>query len=301
MSSKYSTRSDDGKETTWKNTFYNGDCKEVLQQLPNGVVDCIVTSPPYWGVRDYGCDDQIGFEESISGYVSELVTVFDEIKRVIKDSGTVFLSIDDVYQSTAPGTQNTSSNLNEKTSKSQGSQYRFDSGLQAKSAMCIPERILVQLAENGWVVRNKIVWVKTNPLPEPSAVDRFKQSWEPIFLLTKQPQYHFNEENNTAMDTWEIATSSRKTSHPAPLPIEICEKCITAGCPQGGVVLDPFCGSGSTCIAAEKRNRDYVGIDINEKYITEAAKKLGETTEKIETNGVTEKNVNGQRNLSMYM
>jgi site-specific DNA-methyltransferase (adenine-specific) len=299
--SEYNPQPDAENPTTWKNTFYNGDCKNILQELPSKAIDCIVTSPPYWGVRDYGCDEQIGFEESISKYVSELVTVFDELKRVLKDSGTVFLSIDDVYQSTAPGTQNTNSNLNEKTSNAQGSQYRFDSGLQAKSTMCIPERVLVQLAENGWVVRNKIVWIKTNPLPEPSAVDRFQQSWEPIFLLTKQPQYDFNEEITTTTDTWEIATSSRKTNHPAPLPIEVCEKCIKAGCPQDGVVLDPFCGSGSVCITAEKRNRDYVGIDINEEYVTEAAEKLGQTTTQIETNGVTQKNVTGQRNLSTYM
>lgn len=288
-------------ETGWKNTLYHGDCNTVLESLPNNIIDCVVTSPPYWGARNYNTDTQIGFEETMENYVNEIVTVFEKVKRVLQDDGSLFLSLGDIHQSTAPGTQNTASNLNEKTSQSQGTQYRFDSGLKAKSMMCLPERIITELVDNGWVLRNKITWVKKNPLPEPSAVDRFQQSWEPIYFLTSDSQYQFNEEENETADVWRIATANRKTIHPAPLPITICEKCITAACKKNGVVLDPFCGSGSTCIAAHKRNRDYVGIDTNEEYIKEAQKSLTGDAEPIQTETNSEDIfVDGQQRLSMY-
>ena len=281
----------------WENTLYHGDCNDILETLPNNIIDCIVTSPPYWGARDYDTENQIGFENSIDAYTDEITTVFEKLKRCLSENGTVFLSLGDMYQSTAPGTQNTTSNLNEKTSESQGGHYRFDSGLKQKSMMCLPERIITTLVDNGWVLRNKITWVKSNPLPEPSAVDRFKQSWEPIYFLTAESQYYFNEDENTTVDHWTVPTASRNTMHPAPLPIEICEKCITAGCKPGDTVLDPFCGSGATCIAAHKRNRDYVGIDINEDYIKETQETLQSN---VITNNKNITTINGQQTLTSF-
>lgn len=291
----------ESNEQDWKNTLYHGECNDVLDKLPNEVIDCVVTSPPYWGARDYGIENQIGFEKSINEYTAEIVSVFEKVKRVLADDGVVFLSLGDIHQTTAPGTQNTESNLNDKTSEAQGSQYRFDSGLKPKSMMCLPERIITSLVDDGWVLRNKITWIKTNPLPEPSAVDRFRQSWEPIYFFTKQPQYQFNEDENETVDTWEFPTASRETSHPAPLPLKLCEKCVVAGSEQNDVVLDPFCGSGTTCIAACKRNRKYVGIDVNEDYIAEAQESLhGEVTQLTDGEDKNTVSIDGQQRLSMY-
>lgn len=300
------TQKTDSKENTVQNvsnvknienTLFHGDSRAVLESLPNNIVDCVVTSPPYWGARDYGIDEQIGFEKSMEQYVNELVSVFTEVKHTLKDSGVMFLCIDDLHQSTAPNTENAVSNLNEKTAESQGSQYRFDSGLPAKSLMGIPERLILSLLDTGWVLRNKIVWVKSNPLPEPSAVDRFRQSWEPIYMFTKESQYEFHCENTSESDVWEFATASHETVHPAPLPVTLCKKCVLSGAPPNGVVLDPFCGSGSTCIAAEKTNREYIGIDVNESYLMETQAKLQSD---IVTKNKDVESTNGQQTLSSF-
>ena len=288
-------------DETITNRLICGDSRTVIQSLPNNAIDTVVTSPPYWGARDYDTNEQIGFEESMKRYIEELVSVFTEIKHVMKDSGVVFIVVDDMHQSTAPGTQNAESNLNEKTSSSQGTQYRFDSWLKKKSLMGLPERLIVELVDSGWVLRNKIVWEKPNPLPEPSAVDRFQQSWEPVFMLTPEPQYHFNEEYATTVDRWEIPTSSRSTVHPAPLPVELCLKCIEATTPQDGVVFDPFCGSGSTCIAAERRNKTFVGVDINEDYLQEAREYLGTEITDTDSERNVEEGITGQQQLNNFV
>lgn len=277
-----------------------GDSRTVLESLPNNAVDTVVTSPPYWGVRDYGIDNQIGFEETIENYITELVDVFTAVKHVLKDSGVAFIVLDDIYQSTAPGTQNAESNLNDKTSESQGTQYRFDSGLKPKSLMGIPERLMIELIDSGWVLRNKIVWQKPNPLPEPSAVDRFQQTWEPILMVTPESQYYFDKDHTSISDVWNICTSTRSTEHPAPLPIELCLKCIEATTPTDGVVLDPFCGSGATCIAAERRNKSFIGIDINDDYLTEVKDYLGTNISNQSTDSIDDEGMNGQQQLNNF-
>lgn len=296
-SNKESTVHDVASVENIEDTLFHGDSRTVLESLPNSVVDCVVTSPPYWGARDYGIDEQIGFENSIDQYVNELMSIFTEVKHTLKDSGVMFLCIDDLHQSTAPNTENAVSNLNAKTATSQGSQYRFDSGLPAKSLMGIPERLVMSLLDDGWVLRNKIVWVKSNPLPEPSAVDRFTQSWEPIYMFTKKSQYDFHYESTSESDVWDFATASHETIHPAPLPIDVCEKCVLSGAPPNGVVLDPFCGSGTTCIAAEKVNRNYVGIDINKEYLKDTQKMLQSD---IVTENNEVENTNGQQTLTSF-
>lgn len=258
----------------WLNQIHQGDARETLAEMPTDSVDCTVTSPPYWGLRSYDSDDEIGTDPNLDDYIESVADVFHETKRVLSDDGVLFLNIGDQYQSTAPNTQNAVSSISEKTGQSQGDHYRFDSGLPAKCMMMVPERLLMNLLDAGWVLRNKIVW-KKNPMPEPSAKDRFKQAWEPIFMLTPEPYYDFNEEFSTDPDVWEIATSSATTDHPAPFPEDLCRKAIRAGSTLGDVVLDPFAGSGTACFAARELGRDFVGIDLNPEYVAMAQARVG--------------------------
>lgn len=274
----------------WTNQIHQGDATETMAEMPADSVDCIVTSPPYWGLRSYGTDEEIGSDPDLDGYIGSVADVFHEAKRVLSDDGVLFLNIGDQYQSTAPNTQNAVSNISEKTGKSQGDHFRFDSGLPAKCMMMVPERLTMSMVDDGWVLRNKIVWEK-NPMPEPSAKDRFKQSWEPIFMLTPGSYYDFNEEYSTVPDVWKIATSTTKTDHPAPFPEELCQKAISAGSESGDVVLDPFAGSGTACRVAKELGRDFIGIDLNPEYVEMARDRLRDVCV---VNGV------GQQGLSAF-
>lgn len=276
----------------WINQIHQGDATETLAEMPAGSVDCIVTSPPYWGLRSYEGGGELGSDPNLADYIENVAIVFHEAKRVLSDDGVLFLNIGDQYQSTAPNTQNAESSINETTGPKQGDHFRFDSGLPAKCLMMLPERLTMKLVEDGWVLRNKIVWEKKNPMPEPSAKDRFKQSWEPIFMFTPGSYYDFNEEMSTIPDVWEIATSSSKTDHPAPFPEELCRKAIRAGSESGDVILDPFSGSGTTCTAAKSMGRRFVGIDLNPEYVEMAQERLRDVCV---VDGV------GQEGLSAFM
>lgn len=258
----------------WINQIHQGDAAETLAEMPADSVDCIVTSPPYWGLRSYEGDGELGSDPDLNEYVENVATVFHEAKRVLSGDGVLFLNIGDQYQSTAPNTQNAVNNMGDKTSEHQGDHFRFDSGLPAKCLMMIPERLTMGMVEDGWVLRNKIVWEKTNPMPEPSAKDRFKQSWESVFMFTPDSYYNFNEEMSTIPDVWEIATSSARTDHPAPFPEELCRKAIRAGSEAGDVVLDPFAGSGTACVTAKSMGRGFVGIDLNPEYVEMAQERV---------------------------
>lgn len=265
------------KKQTYINRLHCANTIDLLQELPPGIVDCVITSPPYWGLRSYDSDKQLGFEQSIESYVNNIYEVLSTTEQALKPSGTLFTIIGDQYQSTAPGTANTPSNINSKTAGSQGEHYRFDSGLPAKSLMSLPERLSLKFTDDNWVLRNKIIWEKSNPLPEPSATDRYQQSWEYIYFFSLNQQYYFNKEHASNTDVWTIPTANKDTTHPAPYPIELCKRMIRAACPPDGVILDPFVGSGTTCIAAKQLGRDYIGIDLNKEYLQEAQKELNTT------------------------
>lgn len=263
----------------WRGDIHLGDAKETLKEIPESSVHMAMTSPPYWGLRSYGSEDDIGEIDRLDEFVGRLRDVFRELKRVLRDDGLLFLNIADQYQppDSKIGTTNVESSMDDKTSESRGEQKRLDAGVPGKCLIQLPEKLSMGLVDDGWVLRNKIVWRKTNPMPEPSAKDRFKQSWEPLYMFSPESHYQFEESMATESDVWEIATSSDTVDHPAPYPRELCRRAIRAGCPDDGIVLDPFAGSGTTCAVAKEMGRDFIGIDLNPDYVAEAQSRAGIT------------------------
>ncbi len=296
-----------------------GDALEVLKTLPSESVDCCVTSPPYYGLRDYGTGDrQIGLEESPYIYISKLVDVFHEVKRVLKSDGTLWLNIADSYAGSgngrnADGTPNVkkgSINWSSKGTVVGTIPKRNDGNAKPKDLIGIPWMLAFALREDGWYLRQDIIWAKPNPMPE-SVKDRCTKSHEYIFLLSKSNKYYFDHEaiqeeakfkddnrngsgriayegkrtdggveNTKAQqsfvtindfrnkrDVWNIPLQPTKEAHFATYPEKLVEPCILAGCRLGGVVLDPFFGSGTTGRVADRLGRDYIGIELNPKYI----------------------------------
>lgn len=321
-----------------------GDCLEMLKTLPDNSVDMCVTSPPYYGLRDYGTgrwiggdpncphrrlskysdktmtghhqkelagnvgdaiyktvcpicgavreDKQIGLEETPEEYVQKLVAVFREVKRVLKDDGTLWLNIGDSYAGTDGG-----------------------GSAKSKDLIGIPWMLAFALRDDGWYLRQDIIWHKPNPMPEP-VKDRCTKSHEYIFLFSKSPRYYFDYESiqedslckddprngegriayegkrtegedphaqqsfvtvndkRNKRDVWTVATRPIKDAHFATFPEALIEPCILAGCRPGGVVLDPFFGSGTTGRVAVKHGRGYIGIELNPEYIDIEKKRL---------------------------
>ena len=337
-----------------KNNVLHGDCREMLKTLPDQFVDCCVTSPPYYGLCDYGTgkwiggdpdcphrgkpfairahinenctggndvknqqvyepfkkvcplcgaireDKQIGLEETPEEYIQNLVEVFREVRRVLKDDGTLWVNIGDSYAGNCSRTSTGRAGMGEKR---EGIFNRV--GGKPKDLIGIPWMLAFALRADGWYLRQDIIWAKPNPMPE-SVKDRCTKSHEYIFLLSKSPKYYFDCEaiqeeaithdmsirdrdhtkmNNTPgrtrmgglttnqyekrnkRDVWFVSPKPVKEAHFATYPEELIEPCILAGSRVGGVVLDPFFGSGTTGRAAVRLGRDYIGVELNEEYI----------------------------------
>lgn len=339
----------EGLET---NRIYHGDCLSILKTLPDNSIDCCVTSPPYYGLRDYGVNGQIGLEETPQEYINKLVQVFHEVKRILKIEGTLWLNIGDSYCGSG------------------------NKEIKHKDLIGIPWMLAFALRTDGWYLRQDIIWHKPNAMPE-SVKDRCTKSHEYIFLLSKSPKYYFDyqaiqeeakykddsraeegrieydgkrskgldkhvqngfygfqkktvnirfggskygdnydphyatksgnawtpqtkyknlqydgQTNNTMherraegledetyivrnkRDVWSVTTKPFKEAHFATFPEDLIEPCILAGCREGGVVLDPFFGSGTTGKVADSFNRKWIGIELNEEYINIAYKRI---------------------------
>lgn len=257
------------------NTIYNEDCLETMKRMPDGFVDCVVTSPPYWGLRDYGNAAQVGIEPTYQEFINRLTNIFSEVKRVLKPNGTCWVNLGDTYQSTAPGTYNsTPTNTGNKAARGN---FRFDSGLPAKSMIQIPSRFAIAMSDTGWILRNKIIWHKPNALPF-SGKDRFTNDFEEIFFFVKSHHYFFNRQvdlngrNKRAI--WSINVSSFKGAHFATYPEELVKMMILPGSPENGVVFDPFMGSGTTAKVAKDLNRTFIGSEISKEYCEIAEERL---------------------------
>lgn len=249
-----------------------GDNRDTLYTLPASSVQTCITSPPYWGLRDYGHGDQIGLEQTPDQYVQQLVDVFRGVHRALADDGTVWLNLGDTY-------------------------FR-------KSLVGIPWRVAFALQADGWYLRSEIIWAKPNPMPE-SVTDRPTKSHETIFLLTKSPRYYYDHEaikepvkadwgtrdrtngkyhnEGTGLqphggltksytmrnkrDVWTVAPRPFKDAHFAVYPPQLIEPCVLAGSRQGDTVLDPFSGSGTTGLVALEHGRNYVGLELNPDYV----------------------------------
>jgi len=291
------------------NKVYNEDCLSGMKRLPDNCIDCCVTSPPYSGLRDYGCDGQIGLEKSPVEYIDRLAEVFAEVYRVLKPEGTLWLNIGDSYNGYK-------GNANQKNAETVYAGHRHqptrkpcfgleDKRLKSKDLIGIPWMAAFALRDKvGFYLRQDIIWHKPNPMPE-AVTDRCTKAHEYIFLLTKSARYYFDaeaikeparkdnrphmvhhhkidggtyrekyndytiipSEKRNKRDVWSVSTKPDHNAHFAVYPEELIRPCILAGCPKGGVVLDPFMGSGTTARVARTYNRNFIGYELNPEYI----------------------------------
>lgn len=252
----------------------NGPAKESLDLIPDGTIDCVVTSPPYFWLRDYKVAGQIGLEDSVEAYVVALKEIMEKVRKKLKPEGVLFLNLGDTYYS-GKGQPHGD---DKKSSKRRFGLRAVDKsgglgiGLQRKSTIGIPWRVALAMCLDNWVLRSPIIWHRENCLPEPTAKDRPSRSYEFVFMFVKSRKYFFNKNNlpedNWAEDVWNIAPRPkvRGSLDTAPYPDELVERCLTIGCPPGGVVLDPFCGSGTTLRVARKHGHPAIGIDLNSDF-----------------------------------
>ena len=260
-----------------------GDALRMLQTFPDGSVQCCVTSPPYFGLRDYSRDGQIGLEATPELYVTKLVAVFREVRRVLRDDGTLWLNLGDCYNGSGKGQSATGEN-DPKKRKTRGMKVPVAGigKLKHKDLIGIPWRVAFALQANGWYLRQDIIWQKPNPMPE-SVTDRCTKAHEYIFLLSKSPQYFFDAHaikedavwdvdgtgriKRNKRSVWTVATKAYSGPHCAAFPSDLIAPCILAGSPEGAVVLDPFLGSGTTAMVAKQLKRRFVGIELNASYL----------------------------------
>lgn len=295
--------------------IHTGDCREVLRSLPSESVQCCVTSPPYWGLRDYGVDGQIGLEQTPEAYVAEMVAVFAEVRRVLRADGTVWVNLGDSYAGARGGAQGESGQLADREASRRGIRYRGDdrlpAGCKPKDLVGIPWRVAFALQADGWWLRSDIVWSKPNPMPE-SVTDRPTKAHEYVFLLAKSERYYYDaaavreegagrldlgrmtsparlhqggdwtatEKNGAdgrnARTVWTIATQPYTEAHFATFPEQLAQRCIMAGCPVGGTVLDPFGGSGTVGRVAEDLGRHSILIELNPQYAEMARRRTAQ-------------------------
>lgn len=251
---------------SWR--IHRGDAREVLKGLPAGSVNCVVTSPPYYWQRDYKVQGQIGLENKINEFVSSVADTMDEVRRVLASDGLLFLNLGDTYYS-AKGQPKGS---DKKSAARRFGLRAVDAsglGVPRKTTIGIPWRVALEMINRGWVLRSPIVWARAGAIPEPTAHDRPWRTYEMVFMFSRSPRYYFSRSDlGKEEDVWTIS-SRRKSNgglHSAAFPEELVERCLNIGCRLGGIVLDPFAGSGTTCRVALRSGRHAIGIDLSERY-----------------------------------
>lgn len=312
-----------------------GEVLEKLGELPAEYVQCVVTSPPYWSLRDYGVPGQLGLEPTIEEYVAKIVEVFEEVRRVLRKDGTLWLNMGDSYVAGPTGHQSGISPSTRAVSTAamlrMGGRYRLDNirkdaqlarshgNLKPKDLCMVPARVALALQACGWWLRSVIIWHKSNPMPE-SAGDRPTTAHEYIYLLTKSERYFYDAEaiaeptltderdaqskwaglrsgkqkgaelgiwhgggsperlqwrpTRNRRSVWTVATEKYPGSHFATFPTRLVEPCILAGSRPGDLVLDPFCGSGTTLVVALRHGRRALGIELNPAYVEMASTRI---------------------------
>jgi site-specific DNA-methyltransferase (adenine-specific) len=298
------------------NQIYHIDCREFMKELPPRIIDCTVTSPPYWRLRDYKLLKQewdngawygsLGLEKDFSLYIKHLCDVFDGLKRILKDSGTLWVNIGDTYNNSSPGSRDP-----DRWPKQSRNNHRCDKPIityPRKSLCLIPERFVIEMVNRGWIIRNKIIWHKPNCFPS-SQKDRFTVDFEELFLFVKSRHYYFKQQYEPQKESsiyrynysfggvpgkaypnekrkkpypdiwkpnidgrikravWKISARPFKGPHFAKFPEELVRTPILAGCPENGIVYDPFCGTGTTCAVAKNLGRNYIGNDLKKEYV----------------------------------
>jgi len=300
------------------NKTYNYNCLEGLKLLSDSSIDCCVTSPPYWNLRDYGVEGQLGNESHFNIYIQNLCDIFIEVKRVLKPRGTCFVNIGDTYGTQSGGMRG--GYIEPKYGHTNSRTIEQPNLNMHKCLLMIPARFAIEMIDKcGWILRNQIIWHKPNQMPN-SAIDRFTVDFEELFFFTKQPQYYFeqqfdpyteeidrwggemkrnpqnekmddkgmaganslarkrdmrpNKEGRNKRTVWSINTEPCSEEHFAVFPQHLPETPIKAGCPANGIVLDPFMGSGTTGVVARKLGRNFIGFELNPKYIKLSEKRL---------------------------
>ena len=260
-----------------------GSCIDKIKELEDNSIDCVVSSPPYFGLRDYGVDEQFGLEKTYQDYLANTVKVFETFKPKLKDTATIWWNVGDSYSS---GKRTSTTNQSLRGNKEYGvTRTPVQNGIKEKDLLMIPNRVAIALQDAGWYVRSEIIWHKPNPMPE-SVRDRPTSCHEKIWLITKNKKYFYDTEaikepcvtNDDTMknkrNVWTVTSKPFKGAHFATFPKDLIEPCIKAGCPEGGVVLDPFGGSGTTGIVSALNNRNAVLIELNTEYVKIAEKRI---------------------------
>lgn len=267
-------------------TLYCGDARTVLTELPDQSVDCVVTSPPYYGQRDYGSSTQLGLETTPFDYIQELIVVFTQIHRVLKDTGSVWVNLGDTYWSGkgAP-TRADSKNPHRRFSRPQDKTNAHPI-CRGKQLLLIPQRFAIAMQDEGWIVRNEVIWAKVNPTPDPVA-DRLAVAHEQFYFFTKNTHgYYFDREaialpradggTKNASTVWQMTNRPTFKKHIAPFQESLIEIPIRASLPPKGLILDPFCGSATVLKSAfaMKHACSGIGIDVQENFLNEAVTQL---------------------------
>jgi site-specific DNA-methyltransferase (cytosine-N4-specific) len=255
-----------------------GDCRNILPTLAPGSFRTCVTSPPYWGLRDYGHHDQIGLEPTPEAYVETMVAVFRAVRRVLADDGTLWLNLGDSYATSGgAGTQGASGQRADRRYTAEGASAKgVPPGLKPKDLVGIPWRVAFALQADGWWLRSDIVWHKSNPMPE-SVTDRPTKAHEFVFLLSKSERYYYDAEaikepvsglvtDRNRRDVWTVPSQPYAGAHFATMPEALVTPCILAGSAPGDAVLDPFLGSGTVGQVAERLGRRWAGCELNPEY-----------------------------------
>jgi len=298
------------------NQIIHGDTQEVLREFPDQSVDMIITSPPYWALRDYGVEGQIGSEPQFGEYIVALIEVFAEAHRILKNHGSCWVNLGDTYGTgSGAGRREGKQATNRGTQSNLGWQEKGKAGVPGleKSLLQIPSRFAIEMTSRGWILRNEIIWHKPNCMPS-SAKDRFTVDFEKLFFFVKSARYYFQQQleplapnsdlayraklrqsrayhskepyrlnfpatfhnlhGRNKRCVWSVPARPFSGAHFAVYPAGLIEIPIQAACPEGGVVLDPFMGSGTTAMVALKCGRRFIGIDLNSQYVSLARDRI---------------------------
>lgn len=263
-----------GNQNMTDSLILNGDSLDVLPTLKAGTIQCCVTSPPYWGLRDYDHPAQIGAEASPDLYVENLVAIFKEVRRVLRADGTVWLNVGDGYARNG-GTGSHGPNAivgnTKKLIQRRNCKVPEVWGLKDRDLLGLPWRVAFALQADGWYLRSRITWIKKTAMPE-SVKNRPTTATEEIFLLAKSPTYFydpngFREASGANLrNYWILGPEPNANGHPAVYPRELAKRCILLGSRAGDTILDPFSGSGTTGLAANETGRNAVLIELNPDY-----------------------------------
>ncbi|MBV6872150.1 DNA-methyltransferase [Xanthomonas euvesicatoria] len=248
----------------------HGNSAEMLKSLPSDIFNVAITSPPYFWVRDYGYDGQLGHEDSVTQYVNALMEVFDQVKRTLHPEGVFFLNIGDTYYSGNGQPHGSDPKCSSRNFLREKVRPVDKSGwdIPKKSMIGIPWKVAFAMQERGWTLRSSIIWNRCNAFVEPTARDRPFRQYENLFMFSKNRFYSFDRSKLVEEDVWNIPIErSRRANHNAAFPSELVRRCIDVASPPNGHVLDPFVGSGTTIFTALKNHRNVVGVDMSDHYV----------------------------------